>query len=171
MPRRQTNAVSRKEAANRPARNRNTEKARAIGPPRDLAGQQSILSATMRLLQTVPIADLAIETVAREAEVSKATVYRWWKSKGALVVDAFMESHFSNTPMPEGVDPRTALKQHLTSLVRYFSSSSGKVVVQILLEGHRDGALMADFNERFSKTVASWCRQFRTRAGRRSFFF
>jgi len=104
----------------------------------------------MSLLQTISVADLAIEAVAREARVSKATIYRWWDSKGALVIDAFMESHFSNTPMPTAVDPRSALKRHLTSLVQYFSGRAGKLVVQILCEGHDDHALLADFNERFA---------------------
>ncbi|WP_426441440.1 TetR/AcrR family transcriptional regulator [Bradyrhizobium genosp. P] len=109
------------------------------------------MSATMSLLQTMSVADLAIEAVAREARVSKATIYRWWDSKGALVIDAFMESHFSNTPMPTAVDPRTALKRHLTSLVQYFSGRAGKLVVQILCEGHDNNALLAEFNERFAK--------------------
>ncbi|MHC2764469.1 AcrR family transcriptional regulator [Bradyrhizobium liaoningense] len=124
---------------------------RPIGRPRDLASKRSILSATMGLLQTVSVADLAIETVARDARVSKATIYRWWDNKGALVIDAFMESHFSNTPMPTAVDPRTAIKRHLTSLAQYFSGRAGKLVVQILCEGHDNDALLAEFNERFAK--------------------
>lgn len=120
------------------------------GRPRDLASRRSILSATMSLLQTTSVADLAIEAVAREARVSKATIYRWWDSKGALVIDAFLESHFSNTPMPKTVDPRSALKQHLASLAQYFSGRAGKLVVQILSAGHHDSALMAEFNERFT---------------------
>ncbi|WP_430648748.1 TetR/AcrR family transcriptional regulator [Bradyrhizobium neotropicale] len=122
-----------------------------MGRPRDLESRRSILSATMSLLQTMSVGDLAIEAVAREARVSKATIYRWWDSKGALVIDAFMESHFSNTPMPTAVDPRTALKRHLTSLVQYFSGRAGKLVVQILCEGHDNNALLAEFNERFAK--------------------
>ena len=105
----------------------------------------------MGLLQTISVADLAIEAVAREARVSKATIYRWWDSKGALVIDAFMESHFSNTPMPTAVDPRSAIKRHLTSLAQYFSGRAGKLVVQILSEGHDDRALLAEFNERFTQ--------------------
>ncbi|PWE81431.1 transcriptional regulator [Bradyrhizobium sp. SUTN9-2] len=124
---------------------------RPIGRPRDLASRRSILSATMALLQTVSVSDLAIETVARDAGVSKATIYRWWDSKGALVIDAFMESHFSNTPMPTAVDPRTAIKRHLTSLAQYFSGRAGKLVVQILCEGHDNNALLAEFNARFAK--------------------
>lgn len=104
----------------------------------------------MSLLQTISVADLAIEAVAREARVSKATIYRWWESKGALVIDAFMESHFSNTPMPTAVDPRSAIKRHLTSLAQYFRGRAGKLVVQILSEGHNNHALLAEFNERFT---------------------
>lgn len=124
---------------------------RPIGRPRDQDSRRAILSATMSLLQTISVADLAIEAVAREARVSKATIYRWWDNKGALVIEAFMESHFSNTPMPTAVDPRSAIKRHLTSLAQYFSGRAGKLVVQILSAGHDDKALLADFNERFSQ--------------------
>ena len=46
--------------------------------------------------------DLTIEAIAADAEVGKATVYRWWPNKGALVVDAFASSaerklHFPDT--------------------------------------------------------------------------
>ncbi|WP_375779370.1 TetR/AcrR family transcriptional regulator [Bradyrhizobium sp. ma5] len=52
-----------------------------IGRPRDLASKRSILSATMSLLQSTSVSGLVIEAVAREAKVSKATIYRWWDSK------------------------------------------------------------------------------------------
>lgn len=149
----QAKRASKKGAAGAPATSQETEASdpRPIGRPRDLASRRSILSATMSLLQTMSVADLAIESVAREARVSKATIYRWWDSKGALVIDAFMESHFSNTPMPTALDSRTALKRHVTSLVQYFSGRAGKLVVQILCEGHDDKAMLADFNERFAR--------------------
>ncbi|WP_456659987.1 TetR/AcrR family transcriptional regulator C-terminal ligand-binding domain-containing protein [Bradyrhizobium sp. JR3.5] len=121
------------------------------GRPRDQASRQAILSATMRLLQTVSVADLAIEAVAREAKVGKATIYRWWTSKGALVIEAFLDSHFSNPPMPTAMDPRSAIKRHLTSLAKYFNGRAGTLVVQILCEGRDDKALFAEFNRRFTE--------------------
>ncbi|WP_375779369.1 TetR-like C-terminal domain-containing protein [Bradyrhizobium sp. ma5] len=68
-----------------------------------------------------------------------------------MVIDAFMESHFGNTPMPTAVDPRTAPKRHLTSLVQYFSGRAGKLVIQIFCEGRDNNPLLAEFNERFAK--------------------
>jgi AcrR family transcriptional regulator len=124
---------------------------RRIGRPRDPASRRMILSATISLLQTTSVADLAIETIAREARVSKSTIYRWWDSKAVLVVDAFMDSHFSNTPMPTAVDPPTALKRHLSSLVQYFSGRAGKLVVQILCEGLENKALHTEFDRRFTQ--------------------
>ncbi|WP_375779356.1 TetR/AcrR family transcriptional regulator C-terminal ligand-binding domain-containing protein [Bradyrhizobium sp. ma5] len=105
----------------------------------------------MSLLQTVSVADLAIETVAREARVSKATIYRWWTSKGALVIEAFLDSHFSNTPMPTAMDPPSAIKRHLTSLAKYFNGRAGTLVVQILCEGRDDHELFAEFNRLFTE--------------------
>jgi AcrR family transcriptional regulator len=121
------------------------------GRPRDQASRRAILSATMSLLQTVSVADLAIETVAREARVSKATIYRWWTSKGALVIEAFLDSHFSNTPMPTAMDPQSAIKRHISSLAKYFSGRAGTLVVQILCEGRDDRELFDEFNRRFTE--------------------
>ena len=122
---------------------------RPIGRPRDLQSREAILVATMQLLDRVAVGELAIEAVAREARVSKATIYRWWASRAALVIDAFMASHVSNTPMPAGLDPRSALASHLTSLATYFRGRAGKLVVQIVSEGQSDPQLLGLFHDCF----------------------
>lgn len=49
---------------------------------------KAIIDATLGLLDTVRYPALTIEAVAAAAGVGKATVYRWWPSKGALVAEA-----------------------------------------------------------------------------------
>src|SRR5687768_159377 len=50
--------------------------------------RDAILQAAFELCGEVGYARLTIEAVAKRAGVGKQTIYRWWGSKGALVLDA-----------------------------------------------------------------------------------
>lgn len=52
-----------------------------------------MLDAALSLVTEVPYARLTMEAVAARAGVSKATLYRWWPSKGAVVVEALAEQN------------------------------------------------------------------------------
>jgi AcrR family transcriptional regulator len=62
--------------------------ARTPGRPRSAAADQAILQATLDVLAEEGYRGLTIEAVRARAGVGKATVYRRWSSKEALVVDA-----------------------------------------------------------------------------------
>lgn len=61
------------------------------GPVRSAAARESILEATVRLLKRQGYDHLTMEGIAREAGVAKQTVYRWWRSRGALIADCMIE--------------------------------------------------------------------------------
>lgn len=68
-------------------------KARKKGPPgrpRSDATRTAILLAAYEILVAGGFAAFTIEGVAARAGAGKATIYRWWPSKGALAVEAFM---------------------------------------------------------------------------------
>ncbi|MBD0292049.1 MAG: TetR/AcrR family transcriptional regulator [Jiangellaceae bacterium] len=52
------------------------------------AREEEILDATVRLLGAIGYDKLTLDAVAAEARASKATLYRRWKGKAELVVDA-----------------------------------------------------------------------------------
>ncbi|ABS25093.1 TetR/AcrR family transcriptional regulator [Anaeromyxobacter sp. Fw109-5] len=52
--------------------------------------RQAILAAAAELVGELGYAKLTIEAVAARAGVGKQTIYRWWPSKGAVVLDAFL---------------------------------------------------------------------------------
>src|ERR1700694_1512331 len=62
------------------------------GRRRSEASRKAILDATYELLKTIGFHQMSIEGVASRAGVGKATIYRWWSSKGVLAVEAFMEA-------------------------------------------------------------------------------
>lgn len=59
------------------------------GRPRNEACTNDILSATLDLVAEVGIAALTVDAVAARAGVGKATIYRRWSSKEALMLDAW----------------------------------------------------------------------------------
>jgi AcrR family transcriptional regulator len=58
------------------------------GRPRSAGAHQAILTATLEVAGQVGVAGMSMDTVAQRAGVSKATIYRRWTSKEALVLDA-----------------------------------------------------------------------------------
>ncbi|HEX5566331.1 MAG TPA: TetR/AcrR family transcriptional regulator [Streptomyces sp.] len=59
------------------------------GRPRSAAADRAIIEAVLRLLERgTGIDALTMEGIAREAGVGKATVYRRWPGKDALLLDA-----------------------------------------------------------------------------------
>ncbi|MFI1329783.1 TetR/AcrR family transcriptional regulator [Streptomyces sp. NPDC020845] len=61
---------------------------RLPGRPRSAAVGAAIIEATLRLIEEgATIGELSIEGIAREAGVGKATVYRRWSGKDALMID------------------------------------------------------------------------------------
>lgn len=122
---------------------------RSPGRARSDASRMAILDATLKLLETTPVPQISIESIAREAGVGKATIYRWWNSKAAVVIEAFLHTHLSHTPMPKDISPREALTRHIHLLVEEYSGWSGRIVSQIMAEGQSDPEVLREFRERF----------------------
>ena len=123
--------------------------ARSRGRGRSDTSRTSILRATLKLLEGSSLQQISIEAIAREAGVGKATIYRWWPSKAAVAIDAFVQYHVAHTHMSRGVPAREALECHLRLLVEQFGGRPGRLVAQILAEGQSDPAVLREFRERF----------------------
>jgi AcrR family transcriptional regulator len=120
-----------------------------IGRPRSEESKVAILEATWELLKTTSLRDLSIEAIARESGVGKTTIYRWWPSKVAVVMDAFVENVLLVTSFPEGLSATEAIAQQMASLVQAFSGEYGRIVAQIIAEGQADPEALASYRDRF----------------------
>lgn len=63
---------------------------RGPGRPRDARADEAIIETTLELMSDVGVTGLSIEEVALRAGVSKATIYRRFESKDALIVAALV---------------------------------------------------------------------------------
>lgn len=87
----------------RPVSKREEDKRRGrTGRPRDEAVDRALIGAATDLLRERGYRALSMEGVAARAGVAKQSVYRRWPSKGALLVDIYMEG------MGEAVLPPTS---------------------------------------------------------------
>ena len=128
--------------------NGNGEK-RPPGRPRSEESRQAILRSTLKLLKETGFPQLSIEAIAADADVSKATVYRWWPTKAALVADAFSASADEELRFPNTGSVRRDISVQMRRVVRVFRSERGKVVAALLGGGQSDPELIAAFRERF----------------------
>lgn len=81
--------------------------------------------------------------------MGKATIYRWWSSKVSVVIDAFVQNHIVQTPMPKASSCRNAITEHIHRMVQQYSGRGGRLVAQILAEGQSDPEILREFRERF----------------------
>ena len=61
------------------------------GRRRSPATRKAILRAALSMLRREPYAAISIERIAAKAKASKHSIYRWWNSKGELILDAFID--------------------------------------------------------------------------------
>lgn len=122
---------------------------RSPGRPRSEQARLAILSSALKLLGKKGFSDLTIEDVAAHANVGKATVYRWWPNKAALIADAFACSTKQKLHFPDTGSVRTDMSQQMRQLVKVFRSGRGRIVSAILGGGQSDEDLIAAFRERF----------------------
>ncbi|MGH8596182.1 MAG: TetR/AcrR family transcriptional regulator [Gammaproteobacteria bacterium] len=122
---------------------------RACGRPRSVQARQAILEATARLLAATPLKLLAIENIAREAGVGKATIYRWWPNKAAIVIDAFFEEVEPRTAFEKAPTAAEAIRNQAMRMVHVIGGPIGRIAAQIIAEGQSDPSVIEHFRARF----------------------
>jgi AcrR family transcriptional regulator len=122
---------------------------RSPGRPRSEDARKAILRSTLRLLQETGFPDLSIEAIAADADVGKATVYRWWPSKAALVADAFSSSADAELRFPDTGSVRSDVTIQMKHLVRILRGRRGRIVAALIGGGQSDPELIEAFRDRF----------------------
>ncbi|MER6385661.1 TetR/AcrR family transcriptional regulator [Streptomyces sp. NPDC001250] len=143
------------------------------GRRRNEAARRAILDAALELLADADGAPVSVETIARAAGVGKQTLYRWWPSKGAVLLDALTDRAAQDVPSPDTGNLREDLREwavatfeasqrrpsapalrtlvreaardaHLAELMQVFTQSRRAAVREVLERGRERGELAAD---------------------------
>ncbi len=123
------------------------------GRPRASAAgsHEAILTAVHELLQEMSLRELTMEKVARRAGVGKPTLYRWWKTKPALVVAMFNERIVPALDAPDALTVEEAIRQKVERLISAFNGFFGKVIAELIAEGQSDPDVLRELNEGYVK--------------------
>jgi AcrR family transcriptional regulator len=122
---------------------------RAPGRPRSEPARQAILASTLAVLGRRGFSEFTIEEVSDRAGVGKATVYRWWPNKGALIADAFASNTTRRLRFPDTGSVYTDMSRQMRQVVKIFRSRQGRIVSAILAAGQGDPDVIKAFRERF----------------------
>jgi AcrR family transcriptional regulator len=112
------------------------------GRPRSDRAHRAILQSTQDLLIQNGYADLRLEHVAARAGVGKATIYRRWKSRAALVLTLLMDLAAPHIAIEDTGDTRAELLAAVTNAMRALVDTPfGPVIRAVLSEIAIDPAL------------------------------
>ncbi len=115
------------------------------------ATEEAVFAATLDALADRGYGALTIEGVAARSGVAKTTIYRWWPSKAALVIDAIAPVFASVNPVaPEaGSDLRADLQAAVRRVVDGFQHRlEGIVLAGLVADLARDPETAAAYRER-----------------------
>jgi AcrR family transcriptional regulator len=114
--------------------------------------RQAILGAALDLVEETGYARTSVEGIAARAGVGKQTIYRWWPSKGAVLLDALLalsEGDEGVEPLPDTGDLAADLKLVLRATVEEFRNPRYEAPMRALAtEILHDPALHAQWRER-----------------------
>jgi len=121
------------------------------GRPRSESARRAILAAAVARIEAEGYGALTMEEIARHAGVSKQTVYRWWPSKAAILLEALTEGAAAAAPQPDTGALGTDLQQFLRSTVRG-ARRNQRILAALMSEAQLDEALGQAFRDQFLAT-------------------
>jgi AcrR family transcriptional regulator len=119
----------------------------ATGRRRSRASRDAILAATDAVLEEVGFAKLSIEAVAARAGVGKATIYRWWSSKGTLAMEAFLGAVAPTIGFPATASARSDIMVQIHKVAKAYRGRAGRIVREMIGLGQFDPETMGAFVE------------------------
>ncbi|MCC3380659.1 TetR/AcrR family transcriptional regulator [Paenibacillus farraposensis] len=122
---------------------------RKRGRPRNVETQNSILSASYDLLLEGGFGAVTVEKIAERAGVSKATIYKWWPNKAAVVIDGFLAAAAERLPIPDTGSAFQDLLIHATNVTRFMLSREGTIITELIGEGQFDAGLAEAYQTRY----------------------
>ncbi len=108
------------------------------GRPRSERARRAILRAAGELLERDGFTAVTMERIAERAGVSKATIYRWWPTKAAVMTDSFLELMVPDTSPLDTGSAREDLRLRLRGLAHVLAGRSGRFVAALIAESQAD---------------------------------
>ncbi|MGT2435890.1 TetR/AcrR family transcriptional regulator [Bradyrhizobium betae] len=106
------------------------------GRPRSIETTNAILESAYALMAATGLAATTIDAIARHSSVSKMTIYKWWPSREALLIDAFLHHAAQMLPLPPASTgtPAARTRSHAAAYAEALQDEFGKVQLAVISE-------------------------------------
>lgn len=144
---------------------------KSAGPRRSADSAEAILGAAEALLAEKGYAGFSIEAVAKRAQAGKTTVYRWWPSRAALILDVYHRQK-RDVSYPDSGDLERDLTAFLKSLIKVWRETpAGDVFRSLIAEAQSDaqaGEALAAYARDRREQIADMVRAAQARGDARA---
>lgn len=124
--------------------------------------RRAILDAAISMIGELGYDNISIEAIARQAGVSKQTIYRWWPSKGAVILEAATESLGTVVAIPDTGDIVADIRSQLTGILELITTTGfGPAYRCLIAAGQSDPDLLRAL---FDQIIAPNIEDFGARA-------
>ncbi|MGH4029106.1 TetR/AcrR family transcriptional regulator [Actinomycetota bacterium Odt1-20B] len=138
------------------------------GRRRNEAARQAILAAARRLLaENAPGRPVTVDAIAREAGIGKQTIYRWWPSKGAVLLEALTSVARDEVRTPDTGALESDLAAFLGDIFRAGTAPDNAALLRNLATEAARDAQVAELLLGFTRTRRADLRTLLERAGER----
>lgn len=120
---------------------------RAPGRPRSQASREAILDAAYWQAVERGYEAVTAELIAKAAGAGKQTLYRWWPSKAAAILDAFAQKSRERIDRPRAAAMEAGDLLRLLRAIMAASAGSGAVLRHLMAEAQADPRLRAQLRE------------------------
>ncbi|MDV3123689.1 TetR/AcrR family transcriptional regulator [Mycobacterium sp. 21AC1] len=119
---------------------------------RNEQSRRAILDAAISLVGELGYDHVSIEAIARRAGCGKQTIYRWWPSKGAVVLEAATQSLDPVVVFPDTGDIVADLRGQLIGILELITTTGfGAAYRGVIAAGQSDPDLLDAVHEQIIK--------------------
>ncbi len=122
---------------------------RGPGRPRSESARRAILTATTQLIVREGYGRVTMEAIARRAEVSKQTIYRWWPTKAAIVLESLTEGAAEIAPVADTGSLESDLRLFIRRTVDRAGGRNARLLAALMAAAQLDEAFGKSFRGEF----------------------
>jgi AcrR family transcriptional regulator len=111
--------------------------------------RKAILEAALDVIEADGYGRLTMEGIAKRAGVSKQTVYRWWPSPAAVLMEALNERASALVPHRDLGSLERNLRGFIRRTVAGLRNGNAPLVAGLMAEAQRDQQFAATFRDQF----------------------
>jgi len=119
-----------------------------VGRPRSDQVRRAVLASVLKLVQEGPLSDVTIKSIAQEANVGRQTIYRWWGSRGEIILEALLEFSARRVRKSHAGTPEEAALRFIRDTVKQ-AGIAKEALAAVMIDAQLDTAFLERFRSEF----------------------